>query len=56
MQADRETCSAYPVPLGLSRRLDRPFAGFSGIAYRLADLAAPRLGLLFCVSALFYFA
>ena len=54
MQADRETSSAYPVILGLS--LDRPSAGFSGIAYRLANLAAPRSGLVVLVSALFYFA
>lgn len=54
MQADRETCSAYPVPLGLSRRLDRPFAGFSGIAYRLAKLTAPRSGVVALVAAMFY--
>jgi hypothetical protein len=33
-----------------------PVAGFSGIAYRLAALSAPRFGVLLFASALFYLA
>jgi len=55
MRADRDHRSAYPVRAGSNLLGVWPQAGFSGIAYRLANLAAPRFGVLALVSALFYF-
>lgn len=55
MRADRDLSSAYRVSaLGSSVFGVWPYAGFSGIAYRLAKLTAPRSGVVALVAALFY--
>ena len=54
MRADRNRRSAFRVPIGSVAIGVWPQAGFSGIAYRLAKLTAPRFGALFVASALFY--
>jgi hypothetical protein len=55
MRADRDHSSAYQVPAGSDVFGVWPQAGFSGIAYRLAKLTAPRSGVLAAVAAMFYF-
>ena len=55
MRADRDHSSAYQVPAGSVASGVWPQAGFSGIAYRLAKLTAPRSGVLAAVAAVFYF-
>jgi len=54
MRADRDHSFAYQVPAGSVVFGVWPHAGFSGIAYRLAKLTAPRSGVLALVAAMFY--
>ena len=54
MRADRDHSSAYRVPVGSIVFGVWPQAGFSGIAYRLAKLTAPRSGVVALVAAMFY--
>jgi hypothetical protein len=54
MRADRDLSSAYQNPNGSVAIGVWPQAGFSSIAYRLANLSVPRIGALIMVSALFY--
>lgn len=54
MRTDRDPSSAYLVPSGSDVLGVWPHAGFSGFAYRLANLSMPRFGALLLVSFLFY--
>jgi hypothetical protein len=54
MRADRDPSFAYPVPAGSIVFGVWPHAGFTGIAYRLAMLTAPRSGVVVLVAAMFY--
>ena len=55
MRTDRDPRSAYQVSAGSVATGVWPQAGFSGIAYRLAKLTAPRAGVLALVATMFYF-
>jgi len=55
MRTERDHSIAYPLPVGSSAFGLRPSAGFSGIAYRLAHITAPRIGVVSLIAALFYF-
>jgi hypothetical protein len=54
MRTDRDPRSAYQVSAGSVTIGVWPQAGFSGIAYRLAKLTAPRSGVVALVAAMFY--
>ena len=54
MRTDRDHSSAYQVSAGSVLSGVWPQAGFSGIAYRLAKLTAPRSGVVALVAAMFY--
>ena len=55
MRAVRNTSAAYQFRPAVDSLGVWPQAGFSGIAYRLAKLSAPRFGVLAALSAVFYF-
>jgi len=54
MRTGRDHSSAYQIPSGSIDFGVWPQAGFSGIAYRLAKLTAPRSGVVALVAAMFY--
>lgn len=54
MRAVQPRSSMCPVGLGPTRLGYWPYAGFSGIAYRLANLRLPRFSTVLAVSFLFY--
>jgi hypothetical protein len=54
MQARRNISFAYPSRWGLIATLPAPFAGLTGIAYRLARFSLPRQGAVLLAASIFY--